>query len=143
MKQYKKWDVCKASDAILCNRKTNYLAGEKFVQTLKENWILNNPITTGDARRSQQIFCPPIPPIKGQTRYKESPHVNDIDILQIPKHLYNDLKNVTLCINFPYANTIVTFHYISRRIDYRAVCFPLRCSKISILKELQQIYKNI
>ena len=141
MKFFKKWEVRKASDAILLNRKINHPSKDKFVRVIKDNWIRNNPITVGDVRRSHNIFGPPLPPIKGRTRYKESSRIPDTDIVQIPKFLYNDLKNVTLCVDFHYVNGIDAFHSISRRIDYRTVTLPLSCSRVSIMKEINDIHK--
>jgi hypothetical protein len=93
-KLYKKREVRKATDAIILNRRTNHIAKDKFIRIVKDNWIKNNPITVGDVRRSHNIFGPPLPPIKSRTRYQESQRIGDTDIMQIPKSLYQDLKNV-------------------------------------------------
>jgi len=62
-------------------------------------------------------------------------------MVQLPKELYEDLKNVTLCVDFHYVNEITVFHTISRKIKYRTVSFPLSRSKANILNELKAIYK--
>ena len=136
---YNRHDVRKATDATLLNRKVNHLAKDKFIRIVKNNWIRNNPDTVGDVRRSYYIFGPPLPPIKGRTGYKESPRIQDSDIIEILKSMYENLKNVTLCVDFHYVNGIAVFHSISRRVDYRTVSFPLSRSKLSIIAELKQI----
>ena len=98
-------------------------------------------MTVGDVRRSHKIYGPPLPAVKGRTRYQESPRVQDTDIIQIPTALYEDLKHVTLCADFHYVNGVTVFHSISRRLDYRTVSFPLSRSQASIVNELQDIFK--
>ena len=140
-KNFKQQEIRKADDAIILNRRTNHVANNKFVRVVKDNWIRNNPVTVGDVRRSHKIYGPPLPAIKGRTRYQESPRVQDTDIIQIPTALYEDLKHVTLCADFHYVNGVTVFHSISRRLDYRTVSFPLSRSQASIVNELQDIFK--
>ena len=140
-KYFRRQEITKADDAVFLNRKINHPAVDKFIRLVKENWIRNNPITTGDVRRSHAIYGPPLPPIKGRTRYQESKRVKDIDIVQIPKVLFEDLKYVTLCIDFLFVNGVTVFHTISRTINYRTVSFPLSRSKTVILDQLKQIYQ--
>ncbi|CAJ1952620.1 unnamed protein product [Cylindrotheca closterium] len=76
------------------------MAEDKCVCVVKDNWIRNCPVTVGDVRRSHSIYGPPLPPVKGRTRYQSSARVKETDIVQIPKSMYKDLKNVTLCVDF-------------------------------------------
>ena len=122
-KLYKKREVRKATDAIILNRRTNHIAKDKIIRIVKHNWIRNNPITVGDVRRSHKNFGPPLPPIKSRTRYQESQRIGDTDIMQIPKSLYRDLKNVVLCADFHYVNGVAVFHSIARRLDYGSGSF--------------------
>ena len=138
---YNKRDLRKADAAVTLNRRTNHVAEDKFVRIVKDNWVRNCPVTVGDVRRSHAIYGPPLPPIKGRTRYQSSPRVQEKDIIQIPKALYDDLKHVVLCADFYYVNGVTVFHSISRRLDYRAVSFPKSRSKASIVNELKEIFK--
>jgi len=140
---YKSREVRKANDAITLNRRTNHIAQEKFVRIVRDNWIRNNPITVGDVRRSHKIYGPPLPAIKGRSKYQESKRVNDTELIQIPSSMHEDLKKfVTLCVDFHYVNGVTVFHTISRKIDYRTVSFPLSRSKASIVNELKEVYKK-
>ena len=141
-KLFKARDIRKADDAIRLNRRTNHIAKDKFAWIVSENRILNNPITVGDVNRSKLIYGPPIPPIKGRTRDQESTRVSDITMVQLPTELYQDLKHVTLCIDFHYVNEVTVFHTISRKINYRTVSFPLSRSKATILNELKKVYQR-
>ena len=140
-KLYRTRDVRKATDAVILNRKVNHMAKDKFILTVAHGRIRNNPITVGDIRRSHDIYGPPLPTIKGRTRYKESKRVKETQIVEIPESMYENLKHVTLCVDFHYVNGITVFHSISRRIDYRTVSFPLNRSKATIIKELKDIFK--
>ena len=140
-KLFRARDIRKADDAVRLNRRTNHIAKDKFAWIVSENRIINNPITVGDINRSRIIYGPPIPPLKGRTRDQESARVKDLTMVQLPKELYEDLKNVTLCVDFHYVNEITVFHTISRKINYRTVSFPLSRSKATILNELKAIYK--
>jgi hypothetical protein len=140
-KHFGKREVRKADEALLLNRKSNHVAKDKFLRIVKNNLICNNPVTIGDVKRSQAIYGPPIPPLKGRIRYQESPRIKDLDTIQLPKALHEDLKDVTLCIDFHYVNGVTVFHTISRKIGYRTVSFPLSRSKSVILEELKNVFK--
>ena len=139
---YGKREIRKAEEANLLNRRTNHIAKDKFLRIIKDNWIRNVPFTLGDVRRSHIIYGPPIPPIKGRTRYKVPSRIPDAaDIIQIPRELYDDMKYVTLCADFHFVNGVTVFHTISRKINYRTVSFPISRSSSSILNELSKVYK--
>ena len=92
--------------------------------------------------RSHTIYGPPIPPIKGRTRYQESTRVPDLAPIQLPKSLHKDLQNVTLCVDYHFVNGVTVFHTISRRLDYRTVSFPLSRSRPIIVEELKKVYQK-
>ena len=125
----------------MINWKTNHITKDKFVRIVKDNWIINNQIKVGDVRRSHKIYGPLLPEIKGKTRYKESPRIQETEIVQIPEFLYRYLKNIVLCVDFHYLNGVAVLHSISRKVDYRTVSFPLSWSKNSIVSEPKEIYK--
>ena len=59
----------------------------------------------------------------------------------IPRDVYEDMKHVTLCVDFHYVNGVTVFHSISRKIGYRTVSFPTNRSAGSILASLKDIFK--
>ena len=141
-KLFKARDVRKADEANAFNRRINHVAKDKFIRIVQHNWIRNCPLTVGDIRRSHQIYGPPLPPIKGRTRNVTAPRLDDIEIVQIPQALYDDLKYVILCLDFMYVNGIPVMHSISRRVDYRTVGFPTSRSKTSMKVEIESIKRK-
>ena len=138
-----KREIRKADEARSLNRKVNHIAKDKFERIIKDSWIRNVPFTLGDVRRSHIIYGPPIPPLKGRTKYQEPTRIPDAhDVIQLPVDMYEDLKDVTLCIDFHFVNGITVFHTISRKIGYRTVSFPISKSTASIVKELQDVCKR-
>ena len=125
----------------MLNQKEKHISKDKFVRVVKDNWIRNNPITVGDVRISHRLYGPPLPVIKGRTRYKELPRIQETKIAQIIESLYQDLKNIVLCVESHYVNGVTLFHYISRKVDYITVSFPLSWPKNSIVTKLKEIYK--
>jgi hypothetical protein len=142
MKLYKKREVKKAQEVVNFNRKINNQSHTKLTNIVKNNWVRNTPFTVGDVQRSEKIFGPQIPPLKGRTRYQQAARLESLPVIQIPRALYEDLKNVTLCIDFHFVNNVTVFHTISRRINYRTVSFPLSRSRMQILAELETVYKK-
>ena len=141
-KMYGIRDIRKADEANALNRKVNHQAKDKYLRIIKDNWIRNVPFTVGDVRRSHDIYGPPIPPIKGRTRYQEAQRISDAhDIIQIPKQMYDNLKHVTLCVDFYFVNGVEVFHSISRKIGYRTVSFPINRTKSTMLSEINDIFK--
>ena len=135
-------EVRKADEALQLNRRTNHMAAEKFQRVIQNGLIRNSPVTVGDVRRSNVIYGPPIPPIKGRTRYQNAPRTTEKDIMQLPAALYEELKNVTLCIDYHFVNGIPVFHSISRRLDYRTVAFPRSRSKKLMIQEFRSVQRK-
>ena len=118
-------EVRKADAAILLNRRLNHMAASKFIKAIQYNWIHNNPLTVSDVRRSHAIYGPPIPPLKGRTRYQAPPRIPDApDVITIPPNVHAALRQVTLCVDFHFVNGLPVLHTISRGLNYRTVAFP-------------------
>jgi hypothetical protein len=142
MKLFKKREVKKAQEVISFNRRINNQSITKLTNIVKNNHIRNTPFTVGDVQRSEAIFGPQLPPLKGRTRDRQAPRIESLPVIQIPRALYNDLQDITLCIDFHFVNNVTVFHTISKRIDYRTVSFPLSRSKAQIISELNTVYKK-
>ena len=137
-----KRELRKADLAVLLNRRINHVAKGKAIRIMKMSLIRNNPLTVGDVRRSHATHGPPLPPIQGRTRYQESPRVKEVDIVQIPKELFNDLRDVILGVDFYYVNGVAMFHSMSRKIGCRTVSFPMSRSATSIVEEMKKTFKT-
>ena len=140
---YRTPDLRKADDALMLHRKLNHMAKDKFQRIIRDNWICNNPVTINNVHQSQHIYGSSIPSLKGRTRYQAPPRVADAtEIITLPAQVYENLKHVTLCIDFHYVNNNLVLHSISRNINYRTVSFPSTRSKKSILSELKIILQK-
>ena len=134
-------DVTKAKRAITLNRRLNHVAPAKFEHIISNNWIRNCPVTIHDVRRSHSIYGPPLPPIKGRSKYRAAPRVTTHDEIPLPRQVYEDLKHVTLCADFYFVNGITVFHTISRKINYCTVSFPASRSAAVVKQELQKVLR--
>ena len=142
---FKPRDIQKAEKAVELSRRVNHLANDKMIRVVQKGLIRNCPVTVGDIWRSHIIYGPPIPALKGRTKYRESDRVQEKEIIQLPQELYEDLKHVTLCADFNYVSGINVLHTILRQIKYWTVSFPLNRSKqtmINAIRDVQQIYHN-
>ena len=138
-KMFKARDVRKADEARLLHRRTNHMATDKFARVVSKGFIRNCPVTVGDARRAEVIYGPSLPSLRGRTRAQAANRAPDIMNVPLPKELYEDLKNVTVCMDFFYVNGMPIFHTISRKLDYRTVSFPVSRSKPVMLKEYRKV----
>ena len=134
-------DIRKADEAAIVNRKVNHMAKDQFLRVVKNNWIRNLPVTMNDVQRSHIIYGPPIPPMKGRTRNQTASRLTAPPVICIPPEVHENLKEVTLCIDFHFVNNVTVFHTISQRINYRTVSFPNSRSANSIMNELKDVYK--
>ena len=81
--------------------------------------------------------------MKGRIKYQEPVRISDVhDVIQLPAEMYEDLKDIILCIDFHFVNGITVFHTISRKIGYRTVSFPTSKTAASIVKELRDVCKR-
>eukprot|EP00557_Chaetoceros_sp_GSL56_P002970 CAMPEP_0176488714 /NCGR_PEP_ID=MMETSP0200_2-20121128/6868_1 /TAXON_ID=947934 /ORGANISM="Chaetoceros sp., Strain GSL56" /LENGTH=957 /DNA_ID=CAMNT_0017885739 /DNA_START=340 /DNA_END=3216 /DNA_ORIENTATION=- len=109
MRLFKKREVKKAQDVMEFNRKINNQSSTKLTRIVKDNLVRNAPFTVGDVQRSEVIYGPQVPSLKGRTRDKQSARIPTMPILQIPKALYDNLKHVTLCVDFHFVNSVTVF----------------------------------
>jgi hypothetical protein len=112
----------KAADAA---RKLYRLLGRpgynRFLTALKDNHILNCPITVDDARRAEIIYGKDIAFLKGKTTASPAKdHVPDYIPVSLPPELLSLHPNVTLCFDIFYVlglafslSTSRSLHYLS------------------------------
>ena len=139
---YQKRDIKKAEQAISIGRMINHPAKEKFARIIKDGWIRNCPVTVGDVKCAELIYGPSLPSIQGRTRYQESPRVDNVPVIPLPRELYELLENVTLCADYHFVDNITVFHTISRRIAYRTVDFPISRSRTSMKHLINDVQKK-
>ena len=124
------------------HRRTNHTAKDTFMRLVKDGWIRNCTVTPSDVKRAELIYGPPIPSIQGRTKNRTAPRMKELPEVLIPRGIYEDLKNVHLCVDFYYVNGITVFHSISKRINYRTVSFPDTRTRKSIAGEINSIKRQ-
>ena len=91
-----------------------------FVETLKNNGLLNCPVTPADVEAAEQIFGPDIRSLKGKTTQRNLP-VIDSAITPIPASVLEWYHNVTLCIDIMYINRVAMMISVSRNIKFATI----------------------
>jgi hypothetical protein len=75
----------------------------KFLVALRENQILNCPVTVEDAQRAEHIYGPDVAFLKGKTTARPAKeHIPDCAPTELPSDLLSLHSNVTLCYDLFY-----------------------------------------
>ena len=115
---------------------------ERFIQYLQKGIIRNCPITVEDAKRAQSIYGPDIAYLKGKTTQKPpTPHIETHIPLELPSHIAEHHRNITLCVDFFFVQRQAFLHIISRKIGYRTAIPVNNRAKSTILKTLRDEIK--
>jgi len=76
---------------------------ENFKAILKQNLIKNCPVTVEDVNIAEKFFGPDIGTLKGKSTRPNPPVVRD-DLIEIPKELKQEHKDITLCMDIMFVN---------------------------------------
>jgi AAA ATPase containing von Willebrand factor type A (vWA) domain len=123
-RMYRRRDVEMAKAAMNVSKLLFHPAQSKFEKIVSGNFVTNLPISLADVRRSEKIYGPAVPSIKGRTTRRQPEAVQDLVPVGIPREMYNEYKHTTLCLDFFYVNKLIVMHAISRKLQHRWVCFP-------------------
>ena len=91
-----------------------------FVEVLKNNGILNCPVTPADVEAAEQIFGPDIGSLKGKTT-RRNPPIVDSPITSVPTSILERYRDVTLCVDIMYVNRVAMLVSISRNIKFGTI----------------------
>jgi hypothetical protein len=70
----------------------------QMLQSISENAVNNNPVTTHDVEMAEKIFGPDISALKGKTIRKKPIPVVD-DVIDIPRELIASQCAIRLCVD--------------------------------------------
>ena len=105
-KGYSKRKLTDARTARDLYAKVGYPSIKDFANMVKENMIMNFPVTIEDVRRAKKINGSSVQALKGKTtRTKPSPVVVS-DYVAVPHAIFEENRNVTLSIDVMFVNTI-------------------------------------
>ena len=89
-----------------------------FIRMIRDNLILNCPISEADANRALQIYGTDIGSLRGKTTRTTPEHVSNDLITDIPKSILDNHRNITLCINIFFVDGLAFLGTISRNIRF-------------------------
>ena len=102
-------------------RKIGPPSQQNFEHYLKENFIINCPLTIADAKRAVETYGPEVYSLQGKTVKKRGKHAPTFAPISTDPDVLNNYENDILCIDNFYVNWNVFFHSITRRMKFRAV----------------------
>jgi Cobalamin biosynthesis protein CobT (nicotinate-mononucleotide:5, 6-dimethylbenzimidazole phosphoribosyltransferase) len=144
-RMYRQREIKSAKAALDVSKILLHPAQSKFEKIVAGNFISNLPITIADVRRSERIYGPSVPSLKGRTTRQAPASVQDIIPVGIPRELYEEYKFTTICLDFFYVNKLPVFHAISRKLNHRWASFPKTRSLSEMksnLNQLKRIYHS-
>ena len=115
-----------------------------FVEALKNNGILNCPVTPADVEAAEQIFGPDIGSLKGKTT-RRNPPIVDSPITSVPVNILKRYRDVTLCVNIMYVNCVAMLVSIPWSIKFGTIeAIPnIKLATImSGVRAIRQIYQR-
>ena len=93
---------------------------QNFKHLLRQNIIQNCPVTAEDVDNAEKIFRPDIGAMKGKTTRKKPTPVKK-DEVAIPKELLDKNKELTLCMDVLFINSMPMLTSIDRSIRFRSM----------------------
>jgi hypothetical protein len=119
------WQIESADAARKLYRMLGRPEYPRFLLALKENHILNCPVTLDDARRAKLIYGKDIAFFKGKTTATAATeHIPDFTPIALPVDLLDLHPNVTLCVNLFYMLGLGFSLSTSRELCYLS-CHPV------------------
>ena len=109
----------------------------RFAHYIQKGLIRNCPITLDDAKRAYTIYGPDIAYLKGKTTQKPpNPHIDTHIPMELPSHITQHHRDITICADFFFVQKQAFIHFISRKLGYRTAIPVNNRSKSTILKTL-------
>ena len=134
-------EIKSADVARALYRKIGRPSEADFQRILKNNLIMNCPVTPNDAQRAHIIYGPDIAVLKGKTtRSAAAPRAPTFVAAAIPPPILEHHRDVTVCADFFFVQGLPFFHTISRDIGYRTAAPVADRSKTTILRHLRDIF---
>lgn len=112
MEGFYEQQITKAKKARDLYAMVGYPTIRDFKAMIKNNMLLNCPVTTDDIDNSVKIFGPDIHMLKGKTVRKQPISVK-VDYIKIPKEIQRIHHNVILAIDLFYVNNLPFFVTVS------------------------------
>mgnify|MGYP002176679840 FL=1 len=93
---------------------------DNFKSLLRMNIIKNCPVTVDDINIAEKIFGPDVSSLKGKSTRQKPKTVRE-DLIEIPKELISQHRNIELCMDTMYVNECGMLTAIDRTIKFRSL----------------------
>ena len=137
--KYTKRSVEQANKARKFQVMFNNISTKNLLKLVDNNMVKDLPITRKDVTLAEEIYGPNIYAIKGKTVNKKVDHVI-APITNIPKQILKEYKNVTLCIDVTFVNSIIFLLTMSQHIDFVAAQYVPTKKYNGQIKPIKTVY---
>jgi hypothetical protein len=117
-RKYSDLDVRRATAARKLQDTLGYPSVKAFLKMIDNNLILNCPVTRRDITIAEDIFGTNTNIVKGKAVRQQPGHVRE-DLNEVPQHILQNYKDITLAIDIYHINGIKFLRSISRHIMFR------------------------
>lgn len=131
-------------DAALLARKVQNLIGRPsmraYIDIVRRKLLKNCPVNPCDITNAEKLFGPNVGSLKGKTVHRHGEIVqakND----HIPRELFEDNRDITLCIDMMFINKMVFLVTISRHIKFGTVEVMANRKAKTILKSVLNVHR--
>ena len=107
-----------ADDARVLQERLGWPATSRFIHYINNGHILNCPITEDDVRRSELIYGPPIPILKGKTVRNRPSHIPPIKPIHLPNNIVQQHSQDELDMDHFWVNGTPFFHTKSHNLNF-------------------------
>lgn len=135
-------------EAARVARKLQNLIGrpstKSFIDIVKKNLLKNCPINVRDILNAEVLFGPNVGSLKGKTTRRAANQVLAVND-NVPRHVMEQDRNVTICIDIMYVNKTLFLVSIARRIKFGTVeaLINRKAGNImSCVKNIHRIYSR-
>lgn len=122
---------------VLVNRPSH----ATFIRMIRDNLLVNCPVTVDDANRAVKIYGPDVAALRGKTTRRTPPHVPSHTLRPIPSSLLEAHRLVTLCFDIFYVDGFTFLLTVSRNLHFITVeHIPTRNILNHVLPCLQRVH---
>ena len=110
-------DVAKADQARILQQRLGRPSTADFIRFIQNKLIKNCPVTAQDVRNAEIIYGPDLGNLKGKTTRVKPPPIR-VQHIEIPRHIMEHYKNVTLSVDIMKVTGIPFLMTISQHIKF-------------------------
>ena len=141
-KMYHRREVERADQAKALFKKLGMHSYERFYHALKNNLIVNCPVSVEDAKRAVTIYGKETAFIKGKTTRRPPTPTEKVEVEPVDPLILKNHGKVTIGVDVFYVQGMKFFHSISTKIKYRTTTFIKNRTKNTLLAETQSAIKR-